>query len=99
MEGLGFGLQVEANLQTLSLDVIKSSEIEGEILPADQVRSSLARRLGIDIGGLVSTERHVDGMVEMMLDAPQQFSIALNADRLFGWHAALFPVGIVECIK
>jgi Fic family protein len=93
MEGLGFALQAEANLQTLSLDVIKSSEIEGEILPPDQVRSSLARRLGINIEGLVSTDRHVDGMVEMMLDATQQFSDALNPDRLFGWHAALFPTG------
>jgi Fic family protein len=93
MGSLGFALQAEANLQTLTLDVIKSSEIEGEILPADQVRSSLAKRLAIDVGGLITTERHVDGMVDMMLDATQRFSDELNEDRLFGWHSSLFPSG------
>jgi Fic family protein len=73
MEGLAFNLQAEANLQTLTLDVLKSSEIEGEILNPNQVRSSLARRLGMDIGGLVPADRQVEGMVEMMLDATQNY--------------------------
>lgn len=93
MEGLGFRLQAEANLRTLTLDVLKSSEIEGELLDADQVRSSIARRLGMDIAGLVPADRHVEGVVEMMLDATQHYKQALSADRLFGWHAALFPTG------
>ena len=93
MEGLGFRLQAEANLRTLTLDVLKSSEIEGELLDADQVRSSIARRLGMDIAGLVPADRHVEGVVEMMLDATQHYKQALSADRLFGWHAALFPYG------
>ena len=93
MQGLGFDLQNEAMLQTLTLDVLKSSEIEGEILNADQVQSSIARRLGMDIGGLVSSDRHVDGVVEMMLDATQNFKDVLTEDRMFGWHAALFPMG------
>ena len=93
MEAMGFGLQAEANLQTLTLDVLKSSEIEGELLDADQVRSSIARRLGMDIGGLVPADRNVEGVVEMMLDATQQYQQPLSADRLYGWHAALFPTG------
>jgi len=93
MEGLGLRLQAEANLRTLTLDVLKSSEIEGELLDADQVRSSIARRLGMDIAGLVPADRHVEGVVEMMLDATQHYKQALSADRLFGWHAALFPTG------
>lgn len=93
MEALGFHLQAEANLQTLTLDVLKSSEIEGELLDADQVRSSIARRLGMNIAGLVSSDRHVDGIVEMMMDATQQFQQPLSPERLFGWHAALFPTG------
>lgn len=93
MEALGFHLQAEANLQTLTLDVLKSSEIEGELLDPEQVRSSIARRLGMDIAGLVPVDRHVDGVVEMMLDATQQFGQALSTNRLFGWHAALFPTG------
>jgi len=93
MEGMGFRLQAEANLQTLTLDVLKSSEIEGELLDAGQVRSSIARRLGMDIAGLIPVDRHVEGVVEMMLDATQQYRQALSADRLFGWHAALFPTG------
>lgn len=93
MEGLGFKLQAEATLYTLTLDVLKSSEIEGEILNAGQVRSSIAKRLGIDIGGLVPVDRHVDGVVEMMLDATQNYKDPLTSERLFGWHAALFPTG------
>jgi Fic family protein len=93
MEGLGFQLQSEATLQTLTLDVLKSSEIEGELLDADQVRSSIARRLGMDIAGLVPADRHVEGVVEMMLDATQKYKQSLSEDRLFGWHAALFPTG------
>jgi Fic family protein len=73
--------------------VIKSSEIEGEILNRDQVRSSIARRLGLDIGALAPADRHVEGVVEMMLDATERYSEAVTAERLFGWHAALFPTG------
>jgi Fic family protein len=93
MESLGFSLQKEAELETLTLDVLKSSEIEGENLPADQVRSSIARRLGLETGGTVAAERHVEGVVEMMLDATQNFAKPLSDDRLFGWHSALFPTG------
>ena len=93
MEGLGFRLKEEALLRTLTDDVLKTSEIEGEQLDADQVRSSLARRLGMDIGGLTPADRHVEGVVEMMLDATQRYDQALTAERLFGWHAALFPTG------
>jgi Fic family protein len=93
MEALGFKLRAEATLQGLTEEVLKSSEIEGDILDRDQVRSSLARRLGMNIAGLVPTERHVDGVVEMMLDATQNYSSRLTEDRLFGWHAALFPTG------
>lgn len=93
MEGLGFALRNEAVFQTLTQDVLKSSEIEGEILDQDQVRSSLARRLGIDIGGLTPADRHVEGVVEMMLDATQKYKEPLTGERLFGWHAAMFPTG------
>ena len=93
MESLGFSFQKEAELETLTLDVLKSSEIEGEKLPAEQVRSSIARRLGIETGGTVPAERDVEGIVEMMLDATQNFSKPLRDERLFGWHAALFPTG------
>ena len=93
MEALGFPLTAEATLQNLTLDVLKSSEIEGEILDRDQVRSSIARRLGLDIGALVSADRHVEGIVDMMLDATQNYAQPLSADRLFGWQAALFPTG------
>ncbi|MBI4846346.1 MAG: Fic family protein [Candidatus Omnitrophica bacterium] len=93
MEAIGFPLRSEAILQTLTLDVLKSSEIEGEILDAKQVRSSIARRLGMNIGGLVSSDRNIDGVVEMMLDATQQFNKLLTKERLFGWHASLFPTG------
>ena len=93
MEGMGFNLQAEANLHTLTLDVLKSSEIEGEILNPDQVRSSIARRLGMDIAGLIPADRHVEGIVEMMLDATQNYKAALTDERLFSWHAAMFPTG------
>jgi len=93
MESLGFPLRDEAVLQTLTTDVLKSSEIEGENLDADQVRSSIARRLGIDIGGATSADRNVDGVVEMMIDATQNYDRPLTRERLFGWHAALFPTG------
>ena len=93
MESLGFSLRSEAILCTLTLDILKSSEIEGEILDAAQVRSSIARKLGMNIAGLISSDRHVDGVVEMMLDATQKFNKPLSKDRLFGWHASLFPSG------
>ncbi|MBK6931099.1 MAG: Fic family protein [Saprospirales bacterium] len=93
MSALGFVLQQEAELETLTLDVLKSTEIEGEFLNPEQVRSSIARRLGMDISGLVPSDRHVDGVVEMMLDATQHNDQPLTAERLFGWHAALFPTG------
>ena len=93
MQSLGFELQNEALLDTLSLDVIKSSEIEGENLSAEQVRSSVAKRLGIEIAGSVESDRNVDGMVEMMIDATKNCFKPLTADRLFDWHAALFPTG------
>ncbi|MFB7881661.1 Fic family protein [Brevundimonas diminuta] len=93
MEALGFPLREEAVLRTLTEDVLKSSEIEGEVLDRDQVRSSIARRLGMDVVGLVPADRNVEGVVEMMLDATQKYSKPLTADRLFGWHAALFPTG------
>ena len=93
MEGLGFELRGEAHLQTLTEDVVKSSEIEGEALERDQVRSSIARRLGMDVGGLIPADRNVEGVVEMMLDATGNHEEPLTKDRLFGWHAALFPTG------
>lgn len=93
MQNLGFSLREEAVLQTLTQDVLKTSEIEGEVLNPDQVRSSLARRLGMDIGALAPADRHVDGVVDMLLDATQHFDRPLSEDRLFGWHSALFPTG------
>jgi Fic family protein len=93
MQGLGFQFQEEAVLETLTQDIIKSNEIEGEFLNLQQVRSSLARRLGINISGLVRSDHHVDGIVEMMLDATQHYEKPLTKERLFGWHAALFPTG------
>lgn len=93
METLGFDLRNEALLDTLTLDVLKSSEIEGEFLNPDQVRSSIARRLGMEIAGAVESDRNVDGVVEMMLDATQKCFEPLTAGRLFDWHAALFPTG------
>jgi len=93
MESLGFDLRNEATLETLTLDVLKSTEIEGEYLNPDQVRSSIARRLGLEIAGSVESDRNVDGVVEMMLDATQNCFKPLTAERLFDWHAALFPTG------
>ena len=93
MESLGFALREEAVLETLTLDVLKSSEIEGEVLNPEQVRSSIARRLGMEISGLVPSDRNVDGVVEMMLDATQKNDQPLSKERLFGWHASLFPTG------
>lgn len=93
MGALGFDLRQEAVLQTLTADVLKSSEIEGEKLDAEQVRSSIARRLGMDIGGLKPADRNVEGVVEMMLDATRHYDQPLTSDRLFAWHAALFPTG------
>ena len=93
MNTLGFAAKEEANLTTLTLDIIKSSEIEGEKLDMHQVRSSIARQLGINMGGLIPSNRNVDGVVEMMLDATQNYQKPLTKRRLFGWHAALFPSG------
>jgi Fic family protein len=93
MESLGFSLRAEAVLDTLTLDVLKSSEIEGEILDKEQVRSSIARRLGMDIGALAPADRNVEGVVGMMLDATQNYDKPLTRERLFGWHASLFPTG------
>src|SRR5918992_5008365 len=89
MEALGFKVREEAVLRTLTEDVLKSSEIEGERLDADQVRSSVARRLGMDVGGLQAADRHIEGVVEMMLDATQHYQQPLTRDRLFAWHASL----------
>src|SRR5205823_7896110 len=93
MEGLGFPLRSEATLQSLTEEVVKSSEIERAILDREAVRSSIARRLGIDIGALTPADRDVEGVVEMMLDATQTYDQPLTEERLFGWHAALFPTG------
>jgi len=93
MNALGFSTKEEATLTALTLDVVKSSEIEGELLNYEQVRSSIARRLGINTAGLVPSSRHIEGVVEMMLDATQRYTLPLSEKRLFGWHAALFPTG------
>ena len=91
MEALGFGLREEATLQTLTQDVVKTSQIEGESLDSKQVRSSIARRLGMDIGAALRIDRDVEGIVEIMLDATGNYAAPLTEERLFGWHAALFP--------
>jgi Fic family protein len=93
MRDLGLGLNDQTTLQVLSMDVIKTSEIEGELLNPETVRSSIARRLGIDVGALAPADRHVDGIVDMVLDATGYFDQPLTSERLFGWHAALFPTG------
>lgn len=93
VELLGFELKDEANLETLIQDVVQSSEIEGEILNPEQVRSSIATRLGLENSGLVNSDRHIDGVVEMMLDATQNTDKTISKERLFGWHGALFPIG------
>lgn len=93
MGELGFDLRSEAVLKTLTEDIVKSCEIEGEILDLNKVRSSIARKLGMDVGGLVLSDRHIDGIVEMMLDATSNYTKPLTKDRLYGWHACLFPAG------
>lgn len=93
MHDLGFQLRDQATLRILTEDVLKTSEIEGEKLNPDSVRSSIARRLGVDIGALAPVDRHVDGMVDMVLNATQGHHMPLTAERLFGWHAAMFPTG------
>ena len=93
MEALSFDLQREAVIGTLVEDVVKSSDIEGEKLDAGQVRSSVARRLGMDAGGIGRADRDVEGVVEMMLDATRHYDQPLTAERVYGWHAALFPTG------
>ncbi len=93
MNALGFSAKEEATLTALTSDVVKSSEIEGELLNYDQVRSSIARRLGLNTAGLVPGNRYIEGVVEMMLDATQRYTLLLTEKRLFGWHAALFPTG------
>jgi Fic family protein len=93
MEALGFPLREEATLQTLTQDVVKTSEIEGEKLDARLVRSSLARRMGLDAGSLPASDQNVEGVVEMMLDATRNHDARLTRERLFSWHAALFPSG------
>lgn len=99
MSALGFQTKEEVTLSALTLDVVKSSEIEGEMLNYNQVRSSIARRLGINSAGLVQSSRHIDGLVEMMLNATQSYHLALTEKRLFGWHAALFPTGYSGAYK
>ncbi len=93
MGALGFTIKKEAFLSTLTLDILKSSEIEGEILNYEQVRSSIASRLGLEYAGMVHVDRNVEGVVEMMLDATQNYNAPLDHERLFGWHASLFPTG------
>lgn len=93
VQELGFDLRQQASLNMLTQDVVKSSEIEGERLSVQSVRSSLARKLGVEIGALSPVERHVEGVVEMILDATKHFRLPLNDERLFAWHAALFPTG------
>ena len=93
MEALGFELRTEASVVALTNEIVKSSAIEGERLDTDEVRSSIALRLGLDVAGLPKPGREVEGMVEMMLDATQNFEQPLTAERLYGWHAALFPTG------
>jgi Fic family protein len=93
MEALGFPPQQEATLQALTEETVKSSEIEGEKLDVAQVRSSIARRLGMDVAGVDVVDGRVEGVVDMMLDATRNFDQPLAAERLFGWHASLFPTG------
>lgn len=93
MLSLGFDFQDEAMLTTMSLELVRSCEIEGEVLNLTEVRSSIARRLGINTAGLVPAPRYVEGIVEMLLDATQHYDQPLSDDRLFGWHNVLFPTG------
>ncbi len=93
LQSLGFDTQANASLENLSLDIIKSSEIEGEVLSLEHVRSSIARRLGIDTSGMPQPSRYIDGVVDMMMDAASNYSNPLSDSRLFGWHSVLFPTG------
>ena len=93
MESIGFDLRDEASLETITLEIVKSSEIEGELLDVEQVRSSIARRLGMKRAGLVPSNRDVDGIVDLLLDAIQNYSSNLTYERLFDWHSSLFPTG------
>lgn len=99
MAAVGFELRTEANFETMATDVLRTSEIEGEVLDPEQVRSSLAKRLGLDVSGTPRVDRHVDGVVEMLLDATQNCDQKLTAERLYGWHAALFPTGRSGMLK
>lgn len=93
MESIGFDLRNEASLQTLTLEIIKSTEIEGEVLNPAQVRSSVARKLGMEIAGLIPSDRSVDGVVDMVLDAIEKYKEPLTTERIFDWHYSLFPTG------
>jgi Fic family protein len=93
IRSLGFEVRLEANIETLTEDAVKSNLIEGETIDPKQVRSSIARRLGADVAGIYTTNRNIDGIVEIMLDAVQNNQTPLTSERLFGWHAALFPTG------
>lgn len=99
MATIGFSEKEETSLTNLTLDVLKSSEIEGEVLNYEQVRSSIARKLGIEYAGMVHSGRDVDGVVEMLLDATQHYYKPLSEERIFGWHAALFPTGWSGMVK
>jgi len=99
MHDLGLGLRDQATLRILTEDVLKTSEIEGETLKPDSVRSSIARRLGVDIGALAPADRHADGVVDMVLDATRGHHMPLTTERLFGWHAAMFPTGYSSLTK
>jgi len=90
---VGLALRGQASLEALTEDVVKTSEIEGERLDVESVRSSIARRLGVDIGALAPVDRHVEGVVQMVLDATPNCDAPVTRQRLFGWHAALFPTG------
>lgn len=93
LSDVGLDLRAQASLSTLTEDVVKTSEIEGERLNVESVRSSIARRLGVDIGALAPADRHAEGVVEMVLDATSNYEAPISRQRLFGWHAALFPTG------
>ena len=99
LEALGLPVCEEATFQSLTQDVLKTSEIEGETLDIQQVRSSLARKLGIKISKSVKVDRSVNGVVAMMLDATQNYAHPLTQERLFGWHASLFPKGKSGTVK
>jgi Fic family protein len=96
---VGWALQAEASLAALTADVVKTSAIEGELLNVESVRSSIARRLGVDIGALAPVDRHVEGVVDMVLDATLHYDRPVTRERLFGWHAALFPTGYSGAAK